>query len=300
MPDFLVFTALVPRLRGAKVILDLHDPMPELYCGIYSVAEKHFGYRLLCFIERRSIAFADKVLTPNIAFKELFVSRSAPADKVEIVMNSPRPDIFSAENCETPAGNSDGRFAIMYHGLMVERHGLDLAVNALSRLNGKASSITLEIFGDRTDYADQVHRQVAELKMQQTVHFHGFKPQREIAKVISGIDLGLIPNRLSDFTNINFPTRIFEYLAIGKPVMVPRTKGVADYFGEDEILYFEAGNVDDMARKIAWAASHPAELQSMMEKGREVFRKNSWSVQERRLISVVGKLLSPVPPGKGA
>src|SRR5262249_28530629 len=30
MPDFLVFSALVPKLLGAKVVLDLHDPMPEL------------------------------------------------------------------------------------------------------------------------------------------------------------------------------------------------------------------------------------------------------------------------------
>jgi Glycosyl transferase 4-like domain len=44
MPDFLVFSALVPRLRGAKILLDLHDPMPELYCGIYAAQEKHFVY----------------------------------------------------------------------------------------------------------------------------------------------------------------------------------------------------------------------------------------------------------------
>jgi glycosyltransferase involved in cell wall biosynthesis len=293
MPDFLVFTALVPRLNGAKVILDLHDPMPELYCGIYNVKEKHFVYRLLCRLERWSIAFADRVLTPNIAFKDLFASRNKASGKVEIVMNSPRPAVFDAEKYQTPARAGGKPLTLMNQGMQAHRHGLDLAIDALSRLNGEAPGIRLEIYGDQTDYIDQVLRQVDGLKMQERVHFHGYKTQTEIAGAIAGADLGLIPNRLNEFTNINFPTRIFEYLAMNKPVIVPRTKGVTDYFGEDEILFFQPGDIDDLARKIAWAFAHPAELQSIMDRGREIYRRNSWAAQEKQLIGVVGGLLSP-------
>jgi glycosyltransferase involved in cell wall biosynthesis len=300
MPDFLVFAALVPRLRGAKIILDLHDPMPELYCGIYAVRQQHFIYRLLCRIERWSIAFADKVLTPNISFKALFASRNGAADKVEIVMNSPQPAIFDAEKYETPACAPGRTFTLMYHGLLVERHGLDLAIEAMSRLNGEAPGLKLEIYGDRTEYVDRIVRQVDELKISEFVHFHGYKTQTEIAQAIVSIDLGVIPNRLNGFTNINFPTRIFEYLAMNKPVMVPRTKGVTDYFGEEEILFFQPGDIDDLAGKLAWAYHHPSELQSMMERGREVYRRNTWAAQERRLIAVAGSLLNAARQRNGA
>ena len=300
MPDFLVFTALVPRLRGAKIILDLHDPMPELYCGIYAVQEKHFVYRLLCQIERWSIAFADKVLTPNISFKDLFASRNGAADKVEIVMNSPRPTIFNAQKYGASARPPGRAFTLMYHGLLVERHGLDLAVEAMARLNGEAPDLDLEIYGDRTEYVDRIVRQVDELKISESVHFLGYKTQDEIAQAIGGIDLGIIPNRLNDFTNINFPTRIFEYLAMNKPVMVPRTKGVADYFGEDEILFFNPGDIDDLASKMAWAYHHPSELRSMMERGREVYRRHAWPAQEKRLIEVADSLLNPARQRNGA
>jgi glycosyltransferase involved in cell wall biosynthesis len=300
MPDFLVFSALVPRLRGAKIILDLHDPMPELYCGIYVVREKHFVYRLLCRIERWSVAFADKVLTPNLAFKELFASRSGAADKMEIIMNSPRPAIFDSQKYEPPVHAPGQTFTLMYHGLLVERHGLDLAIQAMSRLNGEAPGLKLEIYGDRTDYVDRIERQVEELKIGQSVHFHGYKTQTEIAQAIGGIDLGIIPNRLNDFTNINFPTRIFEYLAMNKPVLVPRTKGVTDYFGEDEILFFTPGDIDDLGRKMAWACNHPSELLTMMERGREVYRRNSWPAQERRLLGVAERLLNGAPQRNGA
>ena len=47
MPDVLVFSALVPKALGAKIILDLHDPMPELMQTIFGLEESSFGVRFL-------------------------------------------------------------------------------------------------------------------------------------------------------------------------------------------------------------------------------------------------------------
>lgn len=52
MPDALVFSALVPKLRGTPVILDLHDPMPELMMSIYRLRADHWLVRLLRRLER--------------------------------------------------------------------------------------------------------------------------------------------------------------------------------------------------------------------------------------------------------
>lgn len=52
MPDFLVFTAVVPKLLGTKVILDMHDPMPELYMSKFHAGENNiFPVKLLEFIQ---------------------------------------------------------------------------------------------------------------------------------------------------------------------------------------------------------------------------------------------------------
>src|SRR5262249_61380885 len=58
MPDVLVFSALVPKLLGAKVILDLHDPMPELLVTIFSLEPGSPAVGLLQRLERCSIPFA--------------------------------------------------------------------------------------------------------------------------------------------------------------------------------------------------------------------------------------------------
>jgi glycosyltransferase involved in cell wall biosynthesis len=303
MPDFLVFSALVPRWGGAKVILDLHDPMPELFRSIYNLPEEHNIVRWLKHMERRSIAFADLVLTPNLAFKELFTARSCPIGKIETVMNSPESSIFDPQKFASanrqPA--QDKPFVVMYHGLIVERHGLDLAIRAVARLRSRVPRLQLHLYGETTEYSQKMMNLVRELKLEDVVHAHGFKPLEEIARDISQIDLGVIPNRLSSFTAINFPTRIFEYLAMHKPVLVPRTKGISDYFSSEDILYFEAGNIDELAAKMEWAYQHPVELHDVMERGRKVYDRHRWSREENKLLDLVGRLTrNPNVPDAGA
>jgi glycosyltransferase involved in cell wall biosynthesis len=303
MPDFLVFSGCFPRWRGAKIILDLHDPMPELFRSIYGLRENHFIVHWLEKMEKNSIAFADLVITPNIAFRELFASRSCPPEKIQTVMNSPEAEIFSPrhngtalDNCANGAAQKNGkhkRFTLMYHGLIVERHGLDLAVEAVAKLRPKIPGITLHLYGERTEYLEKVLALAQKLDLKDVILFHGFKPLDEIASDISKIDLGLVPNRLSVFTQINFPTRIFEYLAMNKPVIVPSTRGIRDYFDDDEILFFKPDNADDLAAKIQWAYQNPDELRRLMENGRRVYEQNCWEQEQEKFLGMVENMVKP-------
>lgn len=302
MPDFLVFSGLIPRLRGAKIILDLHDPMPELFRSIYHLQDNHLIVRWLKKMERNSIGFADLIITPNIAFKELFKSRSCPPNKIQTVMNSPEASIFNTRNGAVANGHvhleaADGRwngrttFRLMYHGLIVERHGLDLAVEALARLKHKIPQIELHLYGERTEYLDKIVELARQLDLRNAIQFHGFKTLHEIAGDILKADLGIVPNRLTVFTQINFPTRIFEYLAMNKPVIVPRTRGISDYFNENEILFFEPDNVNDLAARIEWAYEHPSELRRLTESGRRVYEQNCWELEQEKFLNIVKALL---------
>src|SRR5208282_630815 len=137
MPDVLVFSSLVPRALGAKVILDLHDPMPELMMTIFALERQSFGVRLLKRLEKLSMAFAHEVLTVNLACKKIFSARSCRAEKVGVIMNSPDENIFrfrAKREMETSTVRGSKPFVLMYHGSLVARHGLDLAVKALERV----------------------------------------------------------------------------------------------------------------------------------------------------------------------
>jgi glycosyltransferase involved in cell wall biosynthesis len=293
MPDFLVFSGLIPKLRGAKIILDLHDPMPELFRSIYGLPQKNFFVRWLERTEKCSIAFANLVLTPNLAFKNLFISRSCAPQKIVTVMNSPQTFIFDPLKYPSRNGhyNPQKTFILMYHGLLVERHGLDLAVRAVAELRQKIPGIQLHLYGEPTDYLKKIQDLVRELKLENEVQYHGYKTLTEIAQCISTIDVGLIPNRSSLFTQINFPTRIFEYLAMHKPVIVPNTLGIQDYFTNDEILFFQADDFKNLAEKIEWAYENPAALRQFTDNGRKIYEKYNWDLEEKKFLDQVSGLI---------
>jgi glycosyltransferase involved in cell wall biosynthesis len=294
MPDFLVFTALVPRLLGTKVILDMHDPMPELYESIAGHKHRRWLDGLLKKIEKFSLKFADLVLTPNAAFRELFASRSCDPGKLHIIMNSPDEEIFRPNEISirsVPGGNTHP-FKLMYHGSFVVRNGLDIAIEAVALARLHIPNVTLEIYGKRTEYLDASLAVAKQKGLDNCIFYLGSKSRVGIAQAIASSDLGLVSNRQSTFTELNMPTRIFEFLAIGKPVIAPNTRGIRDYFGLDELLFFEPGKPEDLARVIQWCFYHREEVNRVMEKGRQIYQQHLWSSEKAYYLSLVKYLIA--------
>jgi glycosyltransferase involved in cell wall biosynthesis len=294
MPDILVFSALVPKILDAKVILDLHDPMPELMMSIYELRADSSAVRFLKTLEKWSLRFADSVLTVNEACRKIFSARSCPATKITVVMNSPDEGIFQLREPSRQAStarDSSKPFVIMYHGSIVERHGLDLAVMALRKLKHSVPNAELRIYGRSTSFLEQVLDSVRNSKLEQAVRHLGPKKLEEIAQAIRECDVGIIPNRRSIFTELNTPTRIFEYLSQGKPVIAPRAPGILDYFGPRELVLFELGDADDLATKIEYVFAHPDETLRMVERGQEVYLTHKWSSERSRFVSLANGLL---------
>ena len=65
IPDFLVFAAWYPKLTGSKVILDIHDIVPEFFESKFSVSDRSLLVRALRLVEKISAAFADHVILSN-------------------------------------------------------------------------------------------------------------------------------------------------------------------------------------------------------------------------------------------
>ena len=290
MPDFLVLSALVPRVMGAKVILDLHDPMPEVYMAKYDLAEGHRVIRILRWLERMSIGFAHLVLTPNLAFREIFVSRSCPDGKIRVIMNSPQESIFRPDEGAARERGEGDPLVIMFHGTVVERHGLDTALEALARLRERAPELALHVYGEG-DFVPRFRELVDEFGLGGRVEYFGHVPLETIAAAIPRADIGLIPNKKGPFTEINMPTRIFEYLCYRKPVIVPRTRGILDYFGEGEIFFFEAGDADSLAATILQVRDDRDSARRVVERGMAIYEKHRWAEERIRLVGHLRDLL---------
>jgi glycosyltransferase involved in cell wall biosynthesis len=151
----------------------------------------------------------------------------------------------------------------------------------------------LHVYGHPTEYLKSVMQSVRERGLEKSVIWFGGKSQQSIAGAIDVCDVGIIPNQHNAFTNINTPTRVFEYLALGKPVIAPRTPGIQDYFDEESLLYFESGNADQLADQIEFVAFHPDAAASITKRGQQVYQGHFWESEKRNLIDLVEKLLRP-------
>jgi len=210
--------------------------------------------------------------------------------------NAPDELIFKEQqpivNGKAVARAQSGRFVIMYHGSLVERHGLDLGVRALEQIKPMAPDAELRIYGQSTPYLQEVMGSVKGKDIAGSIKYFGAANLEKIAQAIRDSDIGIIPNRRSIFTEINTPTRIFEYLSQGKPVIAPRVPGIQDYFGSGDLLFFELGNGEDLASKLKDAFSRRGELGNLVKRGQEVYSKHRWSAERERLVTLVSNLVT--------
>ncbi|HMH54137.1 MAG TPA: glycosyltransferase family 4 protein [Candidatus Acidoferrum sp.] len=296
MPDILVLSALIPKLLGAKVILDLHDPMPELMMTIFRLDRESRAVGMLRRLEKWSIRWADLVLTTNLAFERLFVSRGCRPEKIRIVMNAPDEKIFGSRPADPTAATTraPGKpFVVMYHGSLLDRNGVDVAVEAVARVRQSVADVELRIYGAPTPFLEQVMESVHAQGLTDAVRFLGAKRLEEIVEAIKDCDVGVIPNRRSVFTELNMPTRIFEYLAVGKPVIAPRAAGILDYFDEESLMFFELGDADDLARRIQDTWADPGKAAAIARRGQQVYRAHAWCRERNVLVGAVEGVLRP-------
>lgn len=178
----------------------------------------------------------------------------------------------------------------MYHGAIVEHHGLDIGLRAIALLKEKIPGLKLIVFGGG-NFLTKAEIIADELDLCNFVEFRGQVMNDEIAKFIPQVDLGIIPNRSNLFTQLNFPVRIFEYITYKKPVVVPRTQGISDYFDEESIYYFEPENIDDLAKTIYNVYKNKNKVQEIIDKSYVVYQQNTWKKQKENLVKLVTELV---------
>ncbi len=128
------------------------------------------------------------------------------------------------------------------------------------------------------------------------VTYLGPKSLEELVREIDDCDVGIIPNHQNAFTEINTPTRIFEYLALGKPVIAPRTLGIQDYFGPESLFFFDPGDSVELAQQIEHVFLHSTEAIEIAERGQQVYLAHTWSQERQTLLKLVDGVLKADKP----
>lgn len=286
VPDFEVFATIVPRLMGARVILDIHDIVPEFYASKFKVGEHSVVFRLLMMIERLSIAYSNHVIIANHLWYQKLVRRSVRADKCTAIINYPDPFIFS----KRPASaRTSSEFVLCYPGTLSWHQGLDLAIEAVDLLRDRAPQLRLLLIGDGPE-RENLKRMIAEKRLEERIALTGFIPLEKVADTMAGVDVGAVPKRADTFGNEAFSTKIMEFMAMGVPVIAARTRIDEYYFNDHLVEFFESGNAADLAEKITYLIDHPERRDLLRQNSLSFIADNSWDVRKHEYLDLVDRL----------
>ncbi|MCA9754035.1 MAG: glycosyltransferase family 4 protein [Gemmatimonadetes bacterium] len=288
MPDFLVFCGLIPWLTGVPIVLDLHDPIPELYMSKFGLDRKSSLIRWLARVEGLSVRFADHAFAATGAFRDRLVERGRPPTKISVLLNSPDPRLFAPR---TRNGNAPPRPRILFHGTVTHRSGIDCAIRAAERVRAAGLDFEFVILGDG-DFLPEVRRLAAEGDRPQWIDVRGPVPLERVPEEIAAADLGLVPNRGGAFSDLALPTRVFEYLSMERPVIVSRSPAITDLFAEDDLLFFAPGDEEELARVVERALRDPEARAACVAAGRRVSEQHRWELERRVYVDVIEALAS--------
>jgi len=287
LPDFLVFAAVVQKIKRRRIILDMHEIMPEFFISKFGVNPRSWVVKTLLFLEKVSLRFADGAITVNDPIKRVFQKRAIPGKPVAVVMNT----VDKGAVVRKPKTSHEG-FNCVYHGTLTDIYGLDTAIVGFAKACRQAQGLRFNIYGSGHMLQD-LQKLVNDLGVQGNVYFHGRLRHESMMEALSSMDLGILALRKDIFLNLSFSNKLAEYVYLEIPVVSSDLDATRFYFNEDQLLFFEAGNTDSLAEKILSAYRNPRAMKIMAQKAIQQYANYDWEIMAQRYFKIVNT--SPIP-----
>jgi glycosyltransferase involved in cell wall biosynthesis len=288
LPDFLIFSAIVPKASGARLILDLHDLMPEFYSARFNSGMNSLPILLLCWQEKLACLFANHVITVTELWRQTLIQRGIPSGKISVVMNVANDRIFQRSHIKPVVNN--GHFNLIYHGQLVQRYGIDLAIQAVHLLFREIPEICLTIHG-RGEYLNELRMLTEKLGLTTNVQFSTqYVPTLELPQLVGNAHAGIVPYRRDIFTDGILPTKLMEYAALGIPVIAARTTAITAYFDPEMIQFFTPGDVHDLAHNVMLLYKDRNRLAQCARNIEKFNQRYNWKTIAAQYVEVVDRL----------
>lgn len=287
IPDFEVFAALVPKLAGARVILDIHDILPEFYASKFGGRTRSLVFKTLVFLERISIRFADHVIISNHIWQDRLLSRSVENGKCSVIMNYPDPTIFYPRNHV----KKEDRLLFIYAGTLNHHQGVDIAIRALARVRDRIPRFEFHVYGDGAE-RDHLQALTRNLQLEDRVFFKGRLPIDRVAEAMAHADIGIVPKRNDSFGGEAFSTKIWELMALGVPLLVSETRIDRHYFNDTIVNFFRPDDDEDLAENIATMVTRPEERERLASRASEYVKSKNWDAKKQEYFDLIDKLVN--------
>ncbi len=289
-------TVAVARKLNLPVIADLHENYPAGLQVWYTNRLKKktiYNFGRWSRYERRILHDVDAVIAVIEESKERIVGLGIPREKVYVVPNTASVRRASIPIDTKITARYEGMFVISYIGGFAPHRGLDTVIRALPHVREHIPNLRLVLVGDRNKaYRRYLQGLAAGLKCAGMVEMTGWQPFEKIWSYIESSSVCLVPHARNPHTDTTIPHKIFQYMMLGKPVIVsdcPPLKRIIEDAGGG--LSFRFDDPVDLAGKILELHGDRELSRRVSRDGREAFLdRYNWDSTSAQLVELYEKL----------
>lgn len=291
---------LLGKKFNIKVVADLHENYPA---AIKSYTEDDSWKSIIrrYTVDRydRWVAYEKEILQQVDAVigvvdeaKERIVRDcNVDTSKVYVVSNTESFAEFGSKKIdEKLVERYKNRFVISFIGGVDFHRGLDTVIKALPKLISKERKLLFVIVGGKNDLCEKsLKKLAADYGVADNTEFVGRVPFSQVPSYIAASKFGIIPQIASEHGNYTVPHKLFQYMILGKPVIVsdcyPLKRIVNEY---DCGLVFHAGDSESLID----CFDRCAEAEQLGENALMAIReKYEWEKDEQRLFELYDSIM---------
>jgi glycosyltransferase involved in cell wall biosynthesis len=285
---------LLARLKRARLVVEIRDLWPAIFAELGVLTSRPL-IRLLERLELAAYAAADTVIVVSDGFRANLIGRGVPAAKVHTIRNGVDPGEFdpdapAGEELRASLGAGPGDCLVLYAGTHGISQGLTSVADAAACLDGARldgdPAIRFAFVGEGADKA-RLEQRVAEHGLGHVALRPGM-PHGQVPALLAAADICLVPLRDLPLFSSFIPSKMFEYLAAGKPVVGALAGEAAQILREAGACVVPPGDSAALAEVIRTLAADPARRAEMGRQGRcyveEYFDRGSLARHYRKLL----------------
>ena len=286
---------VVSRLKRRPFVLELRDLWPESIVQLGQL-RRPFLIRLLEGLETLLYRGARGIVVNARAFQDHVERRGVPRDRTELVYNGVDCDVFRPRPPDAQLLERHGlagRFVVTYMGTLGLAHGLETVLDAAERLRD-VPALRFLLIGDgaeREHLEREIHRRGLD-----SVRLLDLRPRAEVPAWIASSDLLLVLLRDLPVFRTVIPSKIFEFLAQERPVVLAAPRGEIRSLVEEAKAGFviEPEDAAQLEGVIRHALAHPEEAAARAHNGR-VWVHTSFvrDAQARRMAAFLARVIAP-------
>ncbi|HKI78185.1 MAG TPA: glycosyltransferase family 4 protein [Ignavibacteriaceae bacterium] len=291
LPDYLIFAGILHKMFGVKLILDIHDPSVDLFEDKWPGKKNRPLKFILSKLEQYSCKLADELITVSDTCKDRLVQRGNSPDKITLVLNTANENLFKFNSIREFRKITNGA-RLIYHGTISERFGLHNVISAMPILLMNVPGSIFNIYGKYEDeYLVKLKNLISDLNLSKNVKLNDKISLEQIPDLINNHDIGIVPYLQTDYMNLALPTKAFEYIATGVPVISTKLKDLYETFGDNCITYLEDSDPQEIADSILFICSSPSLAKSRVNEAYQKLSDISGIVMRNRYISLYDNLI---------